>query len=126
MAARGRLMGRKSSWFTRWIDTERGLGTARFGYPMHFLEAELTFNPEPGESVELNPWEYPTETDLSRFPPHGFLSRAFLLHWSISLRYAAAALPLESLGREPIRLSRSTRQGARPTASPAESSIGAA
>ena len=49
------------------IDTERGLGTARFGYPIHFLEAELTFNPERGESVELNPWEYPTETDLPRF-----------------------------------------------------------
>ena len=39
------------------IDTERGLGTARFGYPIHFLEAGLTFNPE----------EYPTETDLPRF-----------------------------------------------------------
>ena len=51
----------------RGIGAERDLGTARYGYPIRFVDAELPFIPHARESVALNPWEYPTETDLPRF-----------------------------------------------------------
>jgi hypothetical protein len=58
------------------------LAIAHYGYPLWFVEAELTF-PVPSSgtnpAVTLNPWEYPTETDWGRL----------LLSW-----LAVAAMPL--------------------------------
>ncbi len=45
------------------------LATAHYGYPLWFVEAELTFPVTasgPNPAVTLNPWEYPMQTNLWR------------------------------------------------------------
>jgi hypothetical protein len=47
---------------------QSGTRIVHYGYPLWFVEAETTLTPPEGwkGTVQLNPWEYPTETNVGR------------------------------------------------------------